>query len=168
MQQMREMAGQQAQVNGAAAQLMPALQPGGDGAAQKEAVKPLAEKQREVAQKLEDAADADPTKRAEALAREARQIAQQLERGELDRSVIDRQSQLFSRMLDAGRTLEQNERDDSNKREAKSGQGIVSDAPASGTSRGDPGDQVPGANMEGTRAGSPPRTASSLSSTSVA
>lgn len=137
MQQMREMAGQQAQLNGAAAQLMPNLQQVGDGTAQKEAVKPLAEKQRELAQKLEDAADADPTKRAEALAREARQIAQQLERGELDRSVVDRQSQLFRRMLDAGRTLEQNERDESDKREAKSGQGINADAPRTGIMRGD-------------------------------
>lgn len=137
MQQMRDMAGQQAQLNGAAAQLMPNLQQVGDGAAQKEAVKPLAEKQRALAQKLEDAADADPTKRAEALAREARQLAQQLERGELDRSVVDRQSQLFRRMLDAGRTLEQNERDESDKREAKSGQGINADAPKTGVMRGD-------------------------------
>ena len=138
MQQMKQMAGQQAQLNGAAAQLLPSLQQVGDGAAQKEAVKPLADKQRELAQKLQDAADADPTKRAEALAREARQIAQQLERGELDRSVVDRQSQLFRRMLDAGRTLEQDERDESGKREAKSGQGIVSDAPKTGITTGTP------------------------------
>jgi hypothetical protein len=52
--------------------------------------------------------------------------------------VIDRQSQLFTKMLDAGRTLEQEERDESSKREAKSGAGIVSNAPATGTARGDP------------------------------
>jgi hypothetical protein len=139
MQQMRDMAGQQAQLNQAAVQLMPQAQQLGTGTPQqKEAVKPVAEKQRELAQKLEEAADADPSKRAEALAREAREIARQIERGELDRSVIDRQSQLYRRMLDAGRTLEQNERDESGKREAKSGEGIRGNAPASGVARGDP------------------------------
>ena len=76
--------------------------------------------------------------RPEALAREARELARQLDRGELDASVINRQSQLYKRMLDAGRTLEQNERDESGKREAKSGEGIRGDAPATGASRGDP------------------------------
>jgi hypothetical protein len=39
-------------------------------------------------------------------------------------------------MLDAGRTLEQDGRDDSDRREARSGQGIRADAPTTGTARG--------------------------------
>jgi hypothetical protein len=136
MQQMREMATQQGQLAGEAASLLPSIQQMAQGAAQQEALKQLAQKQRQVAQKLEDASDADPTGRADALAREARQLAQQLDRGALDPSVIDRQQRLFRRMLDAGRTLEQDERDESGKREARSGQGINSNAPATGTSSG--------------------------------
>ena len=136
MQQMQEMARQQGQLNGNAAQLLPTMQQLASGAAREEAVKQLAQKQRELAQKLDDASDADPSGRAEAMAREAREIAQQLERGALDPSVIDRQQRLFHRMLDAGRTLEQDDRDDQGKREARSGQGIVSDAPATGAARG--------------------------------
>jgi hypothetical protein len=136
MKQMQEMAKQQGQLAGEAASLLPSIQQMAQGAAQQEALKQLAQKQRQVAQKLEDAADADPTGRADALAREARQLAQQLDRGALDPSVIDRQQRLFRHMLDAGRTLEQDERDDSGKREARSGQGINSNAPVTGTSSG--------------------------------
>jgi hypothetical protein len=139
MQQMREMASQQGQLNGQAASLLPSLgQTAGQsqGAARDEAMKQLAQKQRQLAQKLADASDADPTGRSDALAREAREIAQQLERGSLDPSVIDRQQRLFGRMLDAGRTLEQDQRDDGNHREARSGEGITGAAPATGTSSG--------------------------------
>jgi hypothetical protein len=136
MQQMREMATQQGQLAGQAASMLPSIQQMAQGAAQQEALKQIAQKQRELAQKLEDASDADPTGRADAMAREARQIAQQLDRGALDPSVIDRQQRLFRHMLDAGRTLEQDERDDSGKRESRSGQGINSNAPATGVSSG--------------------------------
>jgi hypothetical protein len=137
MQQMREVATQQGQINGQTASLLPSAgQAAGQGTARDEAMKQLAEKQRQLAKKLDDAADADPTGRADAMAREAREIAQQLDRGAVDPSVIDRQQRLFGRMLDAGRTLEQDQRDDSNHREAKSGQGITGNAPATGASAG--------------------------------
>ena len=136
MQQMRDMANQQGQINGQAASMLPSAGQTTAGSQEREAVQKLAERQREMAQKLEDAADADRTGKAEAMAREARQIAQQLERGALDPSVIDRQQRLFRRMLDAGRTLEQDGRDDSDRREARPGQGIAGDAPTTGTARG--------------------------------
>ena len=136
MQQMRDMANQQGQINGQAASMLPSAGQMTAGSPEREAVQKLAERQREMAQKLEDAADADRTGKAEAMAREARQIAQQLERGALDPSVIDRQQRLFRRMLDAGRTLEQDGRDDGDRREARSGQGINADAPTTGTARG--------------------------------
>ena len=67
--------------------------------------------------------DQDKTGRAEELAKEARQLAQALESGALDPNVIDRQQRLFRRMLDAGRTLERDEREDNGKREAKAATG---------------------------------------------
>lgn len=136
MQQMREMAGQQGQINAQSAQMLPNAAQMAQGQAQEQAAKDLAQKQRQLAQKLEDAADADRSGRADALSREARQLAEQIERGLLDQSVIDRQQRLFTRMLDAGRTLEQDQRDESDRREAKSGQGITSDGPATGAARG--------------------------------
>ncbi|HKS07018.1 MAG TPA: hypothetical protein VJR92_11945 [Gemmatimonadaceae bacterium] len=136
MQQMREMAGQQGQINAQSAQMLPNAAQMAQGQAQEQAAKDLAQKQRQLAQKLEDAADADRSGRADALAREARQLAEQIDRGMLDQSVIDRQQRLFTRMLDAGRTLEQDQRDESDRREAKSGQGITSDGPATGSARG--------------------------------
>jgi hypothetical protein len=70
-----------------------------------------------VAARLEDASDRDGAARAEELAREARQIAQQLESAQLD-PVLERQQRLFRKMLDAGRLLEEEEREDTGKREA--------------------------------------------------
>ena len=136
MQQMREMAGQQGQINAQSAQMLPNAAQMAAGAAKEQEAKDLAQKQRQLAQKLEDAADADRSGRADALSREARQLADQIERGMLDQSVIDRQQRLFTRMLDAGRTLEQDQRDESDRREAKSGQGVMSDGPATGAARG--------------------------------
>jgi hypothetical protein len=52
------------------------------------------------------------------MAREARQIAQQLESANLDAAVLERQQRLFRKMLDAGRLLEEDEREDTGKREA--------------------------------------------------
>jgi hypothetical protein len=45
----------------------------------------------------------------DALEREAEDLAQQLEQGRLDEEILQRQNRLFQRLLDAGRTLEQDE-----------------------------------------------------------
>jgi len=66
---------------------------------------------------MNDAAGGD---RAAQLAKEARQLADALDGGRVDANTVARQQQLFRRLLDAGRTLEKDEREDSNKREAKS------------------------------------------------
>jgi hypothetical protein len=55
------------------------------------------------------------------LAREARQLAQSLEQGAADPTVLERQQRLFKRMLDAGRTLENDQKDESSRRESKPG-----------------------------------------------
>jgi hypothetical protein len=83
--------------------------------------KDLARTQRDVARKLDDVGDADASGKAAELAREARQLAQSLEQGAADPTVLERQQRLFKRMLDAGRTLENDQKDESSRRESKPG-----------------------------------------------
>jgi hypothetical protein len=133
--QMRELAKQQGQIN-AQASALPLPMPGQSGGAGQQAARQLAKQQRGVADKLEELGDNDATGHADALAKEARQLAQQLERAGADPQTAQRQQQLYRRLLDAGRTLEQDERDESGKREARSGAGINGVAPAEGAASG--------------------------------
>jgi hypothetical protein len=122
LQQMQEAAQKQGQINSQAQSLFGA--PGGttSGAGQSLA-RALAQKQRSVADQLEEAGEAAGGDRAAQLAREARQLADALDGGRLDAGTLARQQQLFRRLLDAGRSLEKEEREDSGKREAKSAAG---------------------------------------------
>jgi hypothetical protein len=133
--QMKELAKQQGQINQQAQGLQLPM-PGQQGGQGQQQARQLAKQQRGVADKLEELGDNDATGRADALAKEARQLAQQLERVGADPQTAQRQQQLYRRLLDAGRTLEQDERDESGKREAKSGAGVNGIAPAEGTTTG--------------------------------
>jgi hypothetical protein len=117
LEQMQEMARQQQGINSAMQNLMPKAgqQLSQEGQSQS---RQLARQQREVAARLEDSGDRDASGRSEEMAREARQIAQQLESAQLDPAVLERQQRLFRKMLDAGRLLEEEEREDTGKREA--------------------------------------------------
>jgi hypothetical protein len=119
LQQMQEAAQKQGQVN-AQAQGLFAMPNGGATSAGQALAREIARKQRGVADQLEDAGDATGGDRAAQLAREARQLAEALEGGRLDAATLARQQQLFRRLLDAGRSLEKEEREDTGKREAKS------------------------------------------------
>jgi hypothetical protein len=122
LEQLKEMAQQQGSLNSQTAELIP--RPGAQLDQQgREQARQLGRQQREVASSLDEMSDQDKTGRAEELAKEARQLAQALESGALDPNVIDRQQRLFRRMLDAGRTLERDEREDNGKREAKAATG---------------------------------------------
>jgi hypothetical protein len=98
----------------------------------------LAKSQRDVAKQLDDAGDQDASGRAAELAREARQLAQTLEQGAADPNIFERQQRLFKRMLDAGKTLENDQKDESSKRESKPGDQnnpfLPPNTPASGKS----------------------------------
>ena len=72
-----------------------------------------------MAAKLDDVADKDDSGRADELAKEARQIAQALEAAQIDQTMLARQQMLFRKMLDAGKLLEEDQREDTGKREAK-------------------------------------------------
>jgi hypothetical protein len=80
--------------------------------------------------------DDDESGRTQALAQEAKQIAQQLERGSLDQAVLDRQQRLYHKLLEAGRTLEQDERDDTGKREARAATGTETFTPGNDKASG--------------------------------
>ena len=122
MQQLQDAAKKQGQINGQAQSLMGMPGGPGGGAALPQA-RALARQQRSVADQLEEAGDAVGGDRAAQLAREARQLADALDGGRLDAGTLARQQQLFRRLLDAGKSLEKEERDDTGRREAKSATG---------------------------------------------
>ena len=135
VEQLKQLAGQQGQINQQAGS-MPVPMPGAGGQGARDAMRQLARQQKGVADKLDELGDADPSGRADALAREARQLAQSMDRTGADPSTIQRQQQLYKRLLEAGKTLERDERDDTGKREAKSGVGVAGVAPADGAASG--------------------------------
>lgn len=127
LKQMQQMAQKQGQINGQAQQLF--NMPNGQSAAAQSLARALAQKQRQLSEQLEDAGDAAGGTRAAQLAQEARQLAEALDNGRLDNGTLARQQQLFRRLLDAGKSLEKEERDDSGKREARSATGTDAFSP---------------------------------------
>jgi hypothetical protein len=122
LKELEESARQQSALNAAVQQLIPL--PGRQPSAEaQQRAQELSRAQREVAARLDEVSDRDLAGRTEELAREAKQIAQALALAQLDQSVVERQQRLFRKMLDAGRLLEEDERDDSGKREARSWMG---------------------------------------------
>ena len=120
MDQLKQLAQQQSALNGQMQGLQ--MLPGGaQGQQARQQGRVLARQQREVAKTLQDVSDIDATGRTDALAKEAQSLAQQMERSGVDPSVAARQQQLYRRLLDAGRFLEQDEKDDQGPREAKTG-----------------------------------------------
>jgi hypothetical protein len=120
LQQLQQAAQQQGQINSQAQSLL--AMPGGTPSAQSLA-RALARQQRGVANQLEEAGDAAGGDKAAQLAQEARRLADALDGGRLDAGTLARQQQLFRRLLDAGRSLEKEEREDTGKREATSARG---------------------------------------------
>jgi hypothetical protein len=96
----------------------------------------MARSQREVARQLDELSDSDPTGRAQELAREARMLAQAFDQGAVDPATQARQERLFRRMLDAGRSLEQEQRDETQRRESRAARGIERFTPPRGSARG--------------------------------
>lgn len=116
MQQMSQLAGQQGQAGQQSAALLPMA-----GAGQGQLGQQLAQAaaaQRAVAEQLERLRAQGGMPSAGALADEARELARELESGRLSQQTVERQQRLFRRMLDAGRTLEGEERDDQKERQS--------------------------------------------------
>ncbi|HYC52283.1 MAG TPA: hypothetical protein VEB19_14320 [Gemmatimonadaceae bacterium] len=130
MQQLQEMAQKQGSINAQAQGLMPMPGQGQMSPDAQATARALARQQRGIANQLEELGDAAGGDRAGELAKEARQLAEALEQTRVDANTVARQQQLFRRLLDAGRSLEKEEREDNDKREAKA---------ATGDERFDPG-----------------------------
>jgi hypothetical protein len=123
--QLQALAQQQGSLNGQMQSLVQqaGAQRGGQGVSpdMQASARSMAKSQRDVANQLDEVGDADASGRAAELAREARQLAQTLEQGAVDPTVLERQQRLFRRMLDAGHTLENDQKEESGKRESRPG-----------------------------------------------
>src|SRR5262249_6095601 len=135
LEQMQEMAKKQGSINAQAQGLLP--MPGQSMSQEAQATaRALARQQRGVAQQLDDLSDAAGGDKAAELAKEARQLAEALDQTKVDAGTVARQQQLFRRLLDAGRSLQKDEREDNEKREAKSATGDARFDPGSADARG--------------------------------
>ena len=117
VERMQEAAKQQGGVNQQSAGLlpMPGAQPNSQMLAQ---ARQLAQQQREIARQLEGDGPGDGTGRAGQLAKEMRDIARSLDQGRVDQELLQRQQGLFHKLLDAGLTLQKDEREDNGERES--------------------------------------------------
>ena len=134
LEQLARLAQQQQGMNGDAQGLLPMMGPGGDAVMQR--LRELASRQRQLAEQLERLQAGGDASAAGALAQEARELARQLEAGRLDRRTVQRQEQLYRKLLDAGRSLTGDEPDQHKERTSRS---------AAGDSVHTPGALAPGA-----------------------
>lgn len=132
LQEMQQLAKAQGSLNSQAQGL--ALNPSGNaqGTPGSQGTQGLAEAQRKLAESLDRLGDDDASGRADGLATEAHQIADALARSGLDPQTLIRQQRLYHRLLDAGHTLEQDERDSTGKRVAQAATGREQFTPPSG------------------------------------
>jgi hypothetical protein len=109
LERMAKAAEEQGAMNAESGGLFPMMQAG--GAELRQQLLELAARQQALAQELERIrAESDLSGMTE-LAQEAERLASELEGGRLDQDVLDRQEQLFRRLLDAGRSLESEQLD---------------------------------------------------------
>ncbi len=123
MQEMQQLAKAQGAINSQAQGL--SMTPGSTapGSGQNPGARAVAEGQRKLAESLDRMGDDDATGKSQALASEAHQIADALSRSGMDPQTLIRQQRLYHRLLDAGHTLEQDERDSTGKRVAQAATG---------------------------------------------
>ena len=121
LEQLARMAQQQQGMNGDAQGLLPMMAPGGDAVMQR--LRDLAGRQRALAEQLERLQAGGDASAAGALAQEARELARQLEAGQLDARTIARQERLYRKLLDAGRSLSGDEPDQQKERTSRSASG---------------------------------------------
>lgn len=115
MEQLAQMAQQQGQLGQQGAGMLPQM---GQGGQLQEQLRALGAQQRALAERLERMRAGGQIPGAADLAQEAKDLARTLEAGRLDRQTIERQERLFRRMLDAGRTLQGEEKDDKQERQS--------------------------------------------------
>lgn len=113
IERMAQLAQQQQGLANQAGGLLPMMQQGGEMLMQE--LRMMAQRQRQLARELERLRG-EGVGSAEELAEEAQELARELERGVLDRGIVERQERLFRRLLDQGRTLRGPEEDEQQRR----------------------------------------------------
>jgi hypothetical protein len=117
MEQMSQMAQLQGNIGQQAGGMLPQM--GSSGMA--EQLRQLAAQQRAMSEKLERMRAGGEIPGAAEMSQEAKDLARALEAGRLDRQTVERQERLFRRMLDAGRTLQGEEKDEKQERKSDVG-----------------------------------------------
>jgi len=121
VEQLARLARDQQGLNGLAEGLFPLM--GVSGQAMLQRLQALAARQRALAEQLERLQAGGASAAAGPLAQEAKELARQLEAGRLDQQTIERQQRLYRRLLDAGRTLSNDEPDQTKERVSRSATG---------------------------------------------
>ena len=121
VEQLARLARDQQGLNGLAQGLFPLM--GVSGEAMLQQLRALAARQRALAEQLERLQAGGASAAAGPLAQEAKELARQLEAGRLDQQTIERQQRLYRRLLDAGRTLSNDEPDQTKERVSRSATG---------------------------------------------
>ena len=116
LQRMADLAGRQGALNDQLGGLLPMLGAGGAQEAVLLQLRALAARQRALANELERLGGLGLPGRPEQLAPEARRLADQLESGHFDRATLERQQQLYRHLLDAGRTMRNDQENDPERR----------------------------------------------------
>jgi len=114
MERLAKMAEQQGELAGQASAML-SLMPDATQQMLQE-LQALAQQQRSLADQLDRLRAEDEFGGMDEMAQEARELARELEAARLDRETVERQEQLFRRLLDAGRTLRSDEEDEREER----------------------------------------------------
>jgi hypothetical protein len=114
MERLAQMAQQQGQLNKSTSDML-SLMPSADQQLLQQ-LQSLAQQQRSLAEQMERLEAEGDVQGVDELAEEARELARELEAARLDRETVERQEQLFRRLLDAGRTLRSDEEDEREER----------------------------------------------------
>jgi hypothetical protein len=118
MEQLAQMAEQQGQINSQSSGMLSLMPSAGEQLMRE--LQALAQQQRSLANELDQLDAGGDVSGAGELAEDAREIARELESARLDPGTIERQEQLFRRLLDAGRTLRSEEEDEREERVSES------------------------------------------------
>ncbi len=110
LERMAQLAEQQGALNNETGQMQSLMSMGGAQLMQQ--LRAMAERQRSLANELDRMDAQGEVSGADELADDAREIAGDLESGRLDRETVERQEQLYHRLLDAGRSLRKEEEDE--------------------------------------------------------
>ncbi|MGE0439376.1 MAG: hypothetical protein AB7L66_16635 [Gemmatimonadales bacterium] len=126
VQRMQQMAGQQGSMSQEGQNLLSMLA----GQQLQARMQALAQQQRQMAEELDRLRAETQMEGTRDMAEEARELARKLEAGRLDRETVERQERLFKKMLDAGRTLQGEEKDEKKERQSEVAKGDSVSVPA--------------------------------------